>query len=59
MSALTFPQWLSELRSLFPVADEYALAAAIYSFFADFENGLTPQESYTAFDQFVSAEDAA
>lgn len=58
MSALTLSAWLAEVRAKFPVADEWRLADAIYPFAADYEAGLTPQQSYDAFDEFASCEEA-
>jgi hypothetical protein len=52
----SYPNWLGELRALFPVPDEFLLADAIYHFQDCFTEGLTPQEAYAAFDEFVSAE---
>lgn len=49
--------WLAELRTHFPIADEFRLADAIYPFATDYENGLTPQQSYDRFDLFVSCEE--
>ncbi len=54
----SYTAWLHELRSHFEAREEFDLAAAIYSFEPDYQNGLTPAQSYEAFDKFV-AEDAA
>lgn len=54
----TFVTWLSQVKALFPVSDEYELAAAIYSFQSAWEDGLTPQQAYDDFDKWVT-EDAA
>lgn len=48
--------WTAELRALFPVSDEYELAAAIYSFTSAFEDGMTPRQAYEDFDSWVSAD---
>lgn len=48
--------WTAELRALFPVADEYELAAAIYSFTSAFEDGMTPQQAYDDFDEWTSCD---
>lgn len=47
--------WLGEVRSHFPVAEEYDLAAAIYSFSEAYLDGMSPQEAYDAFDAWVAA----
>jgi hypothetical protein len=52
----SYANWLGELRKLFPVPDEFLLADAIYPFQHAFTNGMTPQDAYAAFDEFVSAE---
>ncbi len=54
----SYANWLGELRSLFPVPDEFLLADAIYPFADDFEHGLSPKQSYAAFDAFAACEDA-
>jgi hypothetical protein len=50
-----FADWLTQLKAMFPVADEYELAAAIYSFAIAYEDGLSPQQAYDAFDAWVAA----
>ena len=50
-------KWLNELRAMFPVHEEYDLAAAIYPFEAAFCQGLSPQQAYDKFDAFVNCED--
>jgi hypothetical protein len=52
----TYANWLGELRTLFPVPDEFLLADAIFPFQNAFTDGKSPQEAYQAFDEFVSAE---
>jgi hypothetical protein len=52
----SYVDWLAELRTLFPVPDEFLLANAIFSFPNAFEEGKTPQQAYEEFDIFVSAE---
>ena len=52
----SYANWLAELRTLFPVADEFLLADAIFSFANAFKEGKTPQQAYEVFDIFVSAE---
>jgi hypothetical protein len=52
----TYANWLGELRTLFPVPDEFLLADAIFPFANAFENGRSPAEAYADFDSFVSAE---
>jgi len=52
----SYANWLGELRTLFPVPDEFLLADAIFPFAHAFEDGKTPQEAYAAFDEFVCAE---
>ena len=52
----SYASWLAELRTLFPVADEFLLADAIFSFANAFEQGETPRQAYEAFDIFVSAQ---
>ena len=47
--------WTAELRALFPVYEEYEWASEIYSFKSAFEDGLTPQQAYADFDEWVSA----
>jgi hypothetical protein len=59
MTALHFNDWLTELKALFPVAEEYELAAAIYSFQAAWCDGLSPKQAYDDFDRWCSCEDAA
>ncbi len=54
----TYDNWLAELQALFPVRDEFLLAGAIYPFMDDFEHGLSPKQSYAAFDAFAACEDA-
>jgi hypothetical protein len=51
----SFAAWLADVSAKFPVADEFRLAEAIYSFAAAFENGMTPAEAYADFDAWVSA----
>jgi hypothetical protein len=52
----TYANWLGELRTLFPVPDEFLLADAIFPFQNAFTDGKTPQEAYQAFDEFTSCE---
>ena len=52
----SYASWLAELRTLFPVPDEFRLADTIFSFPNAFKDGKTPQQAYEAFDTFVSAE---
>ncbi|MCC8956846.1 hypothetical protein H8B02_26450 [Bradyrhizobium sp. Pear77] len=52
----SYASWLAELRTLFPVPDEFLLADAIFSFENAFREGKTPQQAYEAFDIFVGAE---
>ena len=52
----SYASWLTELRTLFPVQDEFLLADAIFSFENAFEEGKTPQEAYEAFEILVGAE---
>lgn len=56
MKTLHYSTWVDEVRAKFPVAEEFALAWAIYEFEMDYDNNLTPQESYDKFDQFVCAD---
>lgn len=51
-----YATWLAELRALFPVADEFLLAEAIFPFADCFHAELTPQQAYEAFDDFVNSE---
>jgi hypothetical protein len=53
----SYANWLAELRTLFPVPDEFLLAEAIFSFADAFKEGKTPQRAYEVFDIFVSAEE--
>lgn len=48
-------EWMTELRALFPLPEELEIAAEIYSFISAFQDGLTPQEAYDDFDQWVTA----
>lgn len=50
---MTLPDFIAEVRKLFPVAEEFELARAIYSFEAAHEDGLTPQQAYDDFDQWT------
>lgn len=50
-----FPTWLIDLKALFPEREEYELAAAIYSFQSAWVDGLTPQEAYDNFSEWVDA----
>ncbi|MBR1204069.1 MULTISPECIES: hypothetical protein [unclassified Bradyrhizobium] len=52
----SYASWLAELRTLFPVPEEFLLADAIFSFASAFKEGKTPQQAYEVFDVFVSAE---
>jgi hypothetical protein len=52
----SYANWLAELRTLFPVPDEFLLADAIFSFANAFKEGKTSQQAYEAFDIFVSTE---
>lgn len=52
----SYANWLIELRTLFPVPDEFLLADAIFSFPNAFKDGKTPQQAYEELDIFVSAE---
>jgi len=54
----SYANWLGELRVLFPVRDEFLLADAIFHFSDCYVSGLTPQEAYDKFDEFVNAEAA-
>lgn len=51
-----FAAWLAEVRAKFDVADEFNLAAEIFSFAAQYEDGATPQEAYDEFDRWTSTE---
>lgn len=59
MIAMHFNDWLTELKAFFPVAEEYGLAAAIYSFHTAWVDGLTPQQAYDDFDRWCAQDDAA
>lgn len=48
-----FSEWREGLKALFPIADEFDLACAIYAFEADYLNGLTPRQSYDTFDAWT------
>lgn len=52
---MDYAKWIAELRALFPVEEEFKLAAEIYSFSSAFEDGLTPQQAYADFDQWAAA----
>ena len=53
-----YAQWRDSLKALFPVAEEFGIAAAIYWFEADYHNnGLSPQQSYDAFDAWTRNDD--
>ncbi len=52
----SYSDWLDEVRAKFEVADEFRLAEAIYSFAADYDNGLSPEAAYRAFDAWATAE---
>lgn len=56
MKTLHFTTWLDEVGALFPVAEEFALARAIYSFEAAYEDNMTPQQAYDDFDKWVCAD---
>lgn len=58
MTAMHFSDWLAELKALFPVAEEYQYAVAIYSFHTAWVDGLSPKEAYDNFDAWTQ-EDAA
>ncbi len=45
--------WTVELRKLFPVPEEYELAAEIYSFATAFDEGMSPQEAYDDFSAWA------
>lgn len=51
-----FADWLSHLRAIFPVAEEFELAAEIYSFASAYEDGMTPQQAYDDFDAWTQGE---
>ena len=60
MNGLNYSIWIAELRSMFPVEEEFSLARAIYPFEEDHLAGMTPKQSYAAFDAWaVSDEEAA
>lgn len=46
-------KWQAQLKALFPVAEEFELARAIYSFQTAYEDGLTPQQAYDDFDAWT------
>jgi hypothetical protein len=52
----SYANWLGELRTLFPVPDEFLLAEAIFPFQHAFTDGKTPQQAYAEFDEFTSCE---
>ena len=51
----SYESWLIELRTLFPIREEFLLADAIFSFADAFKEGKTPLQAYEAFDSFVGA----
>ncbi len=51
----SYANWRGKLSALFPVPDEFLLADAIFSFYAAFEDGKTPQEAYESFDAWAAA----
>lgn len=59
MSHITFSDWLTDLRALFPIADECRLAEAIYQFEVDFDEGLSPRASYERFDRWSACGEVA
>lgn len=52
---MTFTQWLAQLRSQFPLPEEYEIACKAYPFASAFELGMSPVEAYAAFDRLVCA----
>lgn len=54
----TYATWLGDVRALFPVPEEFLIASKIFSFEAAFEDDMTPEEAYAAFDKFVCCEEA-
>lgn len=55
-----YSAWLDQVRAKFiyhrGTADELRSASEIFSFEAAFEDGLSPQQAYDAFDLFVCEE---
>lgn len=56
---MAFNIWIALIKTRFAEAEEFELARAIYPFEEDFENGMSPQNSFDKFDALVTCEDAA
>ena len=52
----TYSAWLSELKAKFADANEFAVASAIYPFFNDFQEGVSPEKSFQYFDFWACGE---
>lgn len=50
-----FSEWLRDVRAKFEQPEEFELAAEIFSFAAAYEDGATPDEAYTEFDEWTRA----
>jgi hypothetical protein len=46
--------WMATVKSQFPVAEEFEIAARLYSFLTAFEEGMSPEEAYADFDRWAS-----
>lgn len=51
-----FAEWLAEVKTHFPISEEFELAAEIYSFAAAFEDGKSPAEAYEDFDRWTQGD---